>query len=708
MKTSKYIIGAALIFATAMTSCHDDEQLLGGEGRLYISATLNSDTKVNSRATVEEYSKTCQIFISNAKGVVREYTGIENVPAEGIRLISGHYVAEAFAGDSVPASFDDRFFKGLEQFDITRGNTTNVNLVCKIANTAVSVNYANNIDEILSDYSLTVGHSGGSLTWQGRDTRCGYFMMTPKQKDLEYTITGSKPDGTTYTRKGVIENAKPSTEYILNIKCSDSSEQIGGGFFTIEIEERPIVVNSEVIIALSPDINGYDFDIDQSIVAEQGKAGRRSVMVYGSSALTHVVLSSDVLATKNGIGGSDVDLMGMTDDVKTALANAGINAIYHYDAEAGTSWIKINFEEALLNSLEEDTYTFGIHATDANGKESTATFTLVVSNAPVAANDIVESNVWASHATITGTILRDCTNPVLRYRQSGETAWAVASTNVSDKTMTATLSGLTPGTTYEYSVAADDFSSTEVKRFTTEEALQLPNAGFENWSTNSKGAYLIYGDGQNMFWDSGNHGSMKMNKNVTVPSGDKKHSGNYSIQLNSQFVGVGALGKFAAGNVFVGEYLGTNGTNGILGWGRTFASRPTALKGYIHYTPVAVTSEGTGLSKGDMDQGIIYIAILDGSVTKTYDGKNYPIIVKTKEQEFFSKDDSNVIAYGELIITEATAGSDMVEFTIPLKYVKNDVKAVHIAIVASASRYGDYFVGGSGSTMYLDDLQLVY
>ncbi len=109
-----------------------------------------------------------------------------------------------------------------------------------------------------------------------------------------------------------------------------------------------------------------------------------------------------------------------------------------------------------------------------------------------------------------------------------------------------------------------------------------------------------------------------------------------------------------------------------------------------------------------MDQGIIYIAVLDGSIVKDYEGKNYPVVIKTKEKEFFSKDDSNVIAYGELVLTEATAGTDMVEFNIPLEYVKTDAKSVYVMIVGSASRYGDYFAGGNGSTMFLDDLELVY
>ena len=48
------------------------------------------------------------IWISNSKGVVRKYNGIDEVPVGGFPLLTGSYVAEAWAGDSVPASFTDR------------------------------------------------------------------------------------------------------------------------------------------------------------------------------------------------------------------------------------------------------------------------------------------------------------------------------------------------------------------------------------------------------------------------------------------------------------------------------------------------------------------------------------------------------------------------------------------------------------------------
>lgn len=49
------------------------------------------------------------------------------------------------------------------------------------------------------------------------------------------------------------------------------------------------------------------------------------------------------------------------------------------------------------------------------------------------------------------------------------------------------------------------------------------------------------------------------------------------------------------------------------------------------------------------------------------------------------------------------------KFTIPLEYKTIEKPDdMYIIIVASSSKYGDYFTGSTGSIMYLDDLELVY
>lgn len=48
------------------------------------------------------------------------------------------------------------------------------------------------------------------------------------------------------------------------------------------------------------------------------------------------------------------------------------------------------------------------------------------------------------------------------------------------------------------------------------------------------------------------------------------------------------------------------------------------------------------------------------------------------------------------------------QFTIDLKYRDLTRKPKYIIVVASASKYGDFFTGSESSVMLIDDFELVY
>ena len=725
MKKLKYFM-AATVATLALAGCSDDTYSLEGEGTVTLRATINNDVKVVSRTmTQQELSEKCNIWISKTGlGLVRKYEGIDNIPTGGIPLTGGDYVAEAWTGDSVPASFDDKYYKGLSTFTVTPGSAEQVEVVCRVANVVVSVAYDEGVAEVLSDYTFTVAHTRGELTFEGDDTRKGYFMMPNGVTDLTYTLRGKKADGTEYVRSGSIPAVKPTTEYAVTVRCSTSEEEIGGGFLTIEIDENELLVEDEIVIATAPEITGYQFDITSPVYAEEGAVGRRSVWVLASSAIKSVVLESALLndGTHMSIGGNDVDLVTAASSVLDAIKAGGITVAYPWDGTDNKK-MKISLETALLNTLSNGTYTFTFTATDESNRTSRATLTIEVSDAKTAPQPVVTTGTdfSARTATLRGVVLKEGVESVgFEYRVKGTGTWTpvegvVASRSLAVGTVfTAYITGLEPGTTYEYRTTSDGIAAMAAMELTTEEALQLPNSGFEGWCTvkeERKDVTMLYASGDNMFWDSGNHGSAKMSKMVTTADATYRHGGSYSAKLASQWVGVGAIaGKFAAGNAFIGEYLGTDGTDGILGFGRPFTGRPVALKGYLRYEPVAITHrDGDAPAeyvKGDMDRAIIYIALLDDH-TDSYNGKNYPVIIKTKTRQLFDKNSEHVIAYGELIIN-ATEGSGMVEFNIPLEYTRTDLRPTYIMCTMSASKGGDYFTGGNGSNLWVDDLELVY
>jgi hypothetical protein len=698
MKFSK-LTSLTLPAILLLTGCASQEEE-AGEGTLQLRTAISASVQQATRSSADLESQ-AMVWISNSKGLIRRYDGLANVPSE-IALNSGSYIAEAWAGDSVAASFDTRYFRGSKAFDIQANQVTSVELTCRIANVVTSVNYASDVDQVLKGYTLTVSSATGSLQFEGRDDRKGYFMMSGSDSHLTYTLSGIKFDGTAYEQTGTIDDVKPATEYAVNISRSavGDSDQ-GGAFFKISIDATTIDHSEEVVITLAPSIEGDDFDIAEPIVGETGKMAAHEVHIAGATALQSVKINSTVT--------SEVELLSASDATIKTLAGKGIDWKYAYQEADDRSSMRLTFGSIFTSALPEGESAVEITATDVAGKSTTATLQFTISDAPVVTADVNDVDIWATSATLQATILKadQTAGAGFKYRAKGSSDWKTVSATVGTTHFTAAVSGLSAATTYEYVATTSAYTSTIVKTFTTEEAAQLPNGDFETWYLSTP--YLLAADSDSRFWDSGNHGSAKMSKNITTPATDIKHGGQYSACLSSQFVGMLGIGKFAAGNAFVGEYLATDGTDGILGFGRPFTSRPTSLSGYVRYVPQSVSySSLTDMPTGSMDQGIIYIAVLDAT-TESYGGQSFPFVIKTKssEQRLFDKDDARVLAYGEKVFTAATDGDGMVQFNIPLTYNRRDVKAVHILVVCSASRYGDYFTGGP-SVMYIDDFQLNY
>lgn len=735
MKKIKNIFAPAALFAAslmALCSCSDEipYDTGDGEGRLIIKTSISNDVKGSvsrgSRAGVtdDELAAKTLIWISNSKGVVRKYNGIGEVPAQGVWLLADNYVAEAWAGDSVPASFEDKHFKAREEFSIGGGETRQLNLECKIANVVVVVDYDESVRDLVSECVFEAGHKAGKLIYEGLEAsgKPGYFMMPSFDKNISYTFTAKNNlnDGAV-TKHGAIENAKPGHKYTVHISQGDPSvSEFGGALFDIEVDETEIEVAEVIEIQMEPVITGLTHDISQPIVSTGGAFDECRLWVQSTSHIEYVEVECPAFTAYLGEGQTKFGVLSMSDEVRQKLEGYGFSysLITHKNDPENPQFeeMKLRFNENFLSIFAEGEHTVTITVHDANNLTGVAHVTFTSAKMQLDPLPSASPAVWADRVTLTATILNpDATNAAIEWRRLGSQQWnratqaaAPAARAEAGTTITATVTGLTAGTTYEYRAVCDGYES-KPYTFSTEAATQLPNAGFEEWDTSSK-AYLVYAKGGTMFWDSGNHGSSTMNKNVTVPATDKKHSGTYSAKLESQFVGIGTIGKFAAGNLFVGKYLATQGTDGVLGWGRAFTSRPKALRGYVHYTPAAITDKADNAPdeyvKGEMDRGIIYIAIVDNTKT-AYNSESWPCVVETKTTKLFDKNGSNVIAYGEKVFEGATSGSDMVPFEITLDYRTEDVKACNIILTISASKGGDYFTGGP-SVMYVDDLELVY
>lgn len=349
-------------------------------------------------------------------------------------------------------------------------------------------------------------------------------------------------------------------------------------------------------------------------------------------------------------------------------------------------------------------------------------------------------NPWTTEAYVKSTGVAGMENG-FQYRKLGADVW----TDVPESDITsdggsflAHIKNLEPETAYEV-LAYCGTDRTNPVSFTTYSAPQMPNSSFEYSSlVAGQNFYKFYDPNCGVegvttkFWASGNGdeestgllpGSVAA---ITVPDNVDKVDGNWSVRAQSmEVMGI----KLAAGNLFTGRFVKTEGTNGgVVNFGRPWTTRPTAIRLWCKYTTgklgkYAGTAAGMTLSESDYDRAQIKVALGTWN-PRTYGGDNEsPVQINTTKEntfvDFYNDTKGGTIANGDIVIyhdgydinrggkkTEDTGVWK--EYTIPIVYNDMDVIPTHIIISCSASQYGDYFVGSTSSRLWLDDFELIY
>lgn len=737
---SIYKIFFGTCLAISLQSCISEEPFAaGGEGTLTLNTEIRGNVVRTRAIAADELTalrNKCVVYIENEKGLIRKYKGLDNIPAEGIKLRTGSYVAEAWSGDSVSASFSSKFYRGYQKFDMNEG-ANSLTLRCNIANVIVSVDPAS-LGVNLTDLKVTYWHSRGELVFDKdniADAK-GYFMMPNADKNLNYKIEGKKSSGEAYEKTGVIENVQRAHEYVLTISEEDAPVTEGGALIRITIADIP-VIEEDVEIFTAPAIQGVGYDIEGQVVSKDRNFKDTQVYIRGYFGLGSVLMNvSDNFADL----GSGLNLTEGSS--QTELSSKGIKVERRLSTDAASTLeggevlvdeLYVTFTKAFLDALPESDMEYKITFEATDGRHNVSTGSLRIANseaaeeikAPVQTGAAPDPEnepmaVLSKSAILTGYVTsEDAKNYGIKYRKQGETAWnevPAKSTARGVRTpFSVTVTGLEPSTTYEYTAYAEGYDKEDIQAFTTEGVFTIPNAGMEEWGTYkgtssmslANGKDITFpGTGTRTFWDSGNPGAAAANNILTEPATDMFHSGTKSAKLTSKECGMFGINKFAAGNLFAGEYTKTDGTDGVLSFGRPYdGSHPTKLTLYANYRPAVGSGKGVNseyIGEGQLDQAQIYVAL-----------STEPVEIRTKSsnQKLFNPKDPCILAYGQVTWTESFGPDGALQkVEIPLEYYESakTSKPTHIIIVCSASKYGDYFSGGPGSVMYLDDFELVY
>ncbi len=715
------------------TSCSKDQtDPIAGEGCLALNIELPDEealatlgigrtSRADGEGEIYDPTEHSTLRIYNAEGgLLRRYEPAKTCP-DFLYLIAGSYKAVYRSSDETIATWDHLTYAGEQEFQIEAHQTRSLTLQCPIVNSAVKVIFDATIAEkmvegyeafvcISDDFSYSDAASGAVPTLRYDRDRTGFFLMPEGSLKLSWGFRGTLRESgqvvssnSTTSRREIVP--EPGKLYSLRFQYSNTPDGTLAGI-NVQVEEEGDILSSDIFFSPQPTFTGQGFSIG-SVVGYTG--ADLKIDVAALSTLKQVAVAVNGTSYPLFADGAPVAADGLS------FAAAG-------DGSSGVITLSAAFIERLGGGIHE----FDLSASDADGEGRQKARIAVTGLSAVTAADC---DLWLNRATLRAVVTDNAaSNVAIRYRKEGAADWTtITATKGADFTYTALVtptwnesrnennhtvytlkSGIAANTAYEYRLVVDGREIGAVGRFTTSTTQTVPYGDMED------DTIPCFGDSNanSTSWGSGNIRSLA--PNLCKPATFAGMGGAQCARLQA----ASQVGMLAAGNLFLGTFA-RSGMNGTVGFGQPYdwQARPAALAFKLHATLGKVNANKSGadagpLAEGAQDIASVYVAVVDWNARHgVTSGVGSPSGIWSPANGPDAVTEGKILGYGILDITGSTAGSEMVEQTIPIHWYDRENRPTGnytIVIACSTSKYGDNMNGCTSNTLYVDDFEWVY
>lgn len=720
----------AALFGVLFTACSEEENL-SQTGKTGFLVSLAEDVKVESRKTPEELDGplTSQFHLT----ITRQSDGMKIYDASYTdQLISaseGLYTLEATYGNNPVLALDAPYYAGsVEDQEVAKGETTNVEMTCKVANALASVVFSDEgaykFADQFSECGVEVWVAGNSTTINGDKSAYYRAGSTPT-----FFFKGTLKDGGEEVRQS-LTNAKfenPAT-FAAGAHCVITLK-IGAVVPGVKIEISKVEVN-EVTVSETipmkwlpkPKVTATGFDSNNTLAFVETEQKQAALNLDLSSALQDIkfkfnfedeqfaslekekeyLLSTDKETIEQALGitlpsigdkPESIDLSGLIAKLQT---NAGVptNNSIEIDVQANNRW-----------------------SSDAIEGESTPNLKYALTcNKPEFSIAVQPGNVWTKTFTIDEPTITAGNAEVLNERlvyqykekDAGDDAWQTCSGGLEQ-----VFSDAPENKAYQVRAFYREGIVSDVVDITLETPAQLPNSDMEEWRTEPGDEFRVsddwgtkrtyykfypYNDGATDIWWATNN-QRSQDGNIVLGLGHPvafapcvsysesiKHGDNRSALIYTSGHGDGSNSTgevIYEENAFAGSlFVGKDNTTG-----HSFTVRPTSFKFWYKYIPK------------NSDTFKVYIELKNGD---------------------------EIIASGTFIPEAISSETDWIEEEIALDYGDSPKTATYIYVQFlsttktsfaesdfdrdksfSFPMMSDWHVH-MGSMLYIDDLSLIY
>lgn len=746
----KYNSLLSVCLMTALLFSCKTSEVEGIEGTTEVTFSLATDGthhKVKSELAADYIPEvddfTVEVFKQEGSKDKRLYRDTyPNSKDKAIKLNAGSYYMLAYHGNALGVGFGKEYayFQAKEPFQISADQRkVSVSATAKLYNVKVAMNYG---ADLLKDYpnfliTLATDKEGakGTLSYTKNDAAKEGFIPAGT---LTFTLFQDKsqvnanPDENGNIkviafRKTITVEPNDFITLTVNTKPAEGKLTVG-----IEIDKETetvtdnVEINSTYVSTEAPIVTLGDKLASTLKFHEDEDLTGALVSLKSAAGYSHVYLdfNSPYLVSKGLISG--LDLMKMDEATKAKMDKLGITTT---EMGPDVKFAAVDFSGLSQKvKYEADPFdaTFNVRVVDNNGNTVTsAPFTIKIQKLTAQVN-VAEANAFArSFRGVTMTVNKGTASKFALQYRTGDGDWTTVNPeSIEGNTLNfAKIGGsLLPETAYQFRSIYDN-NAAEVSDnvvVTTEAAAQVGNAGFEEWTTETIKISVEAAKDRELDWylpysnnsdsnNSDNWWAVTSKRSIvtnilgttetcvksfpTVAYSPQEFTqGNINISAHVYSVNVGKYNTDLTPNsmfghddkTYVGElFIGTADDSGNHSSdGHSFASRPDKFSFKYKYTPV----------------------------------KNEKFYV-----EIFFKDASGNVIFSK-VDNDGPSSSAWATYTCDINWedIHKKVSSIYISFKSTSSSSpdkinrstievaGNNFTGHFGSSLYIDDIQMIY
>lgn len=263
MKLLKYsLFGASLLLGLA--SCEMKEELWGEEqnngatGLLALALNVDDSTnKINTKAdSGDEEINQFPVIIYDSKGeVVKSYESYSDVE-ELIELQVGNYSVEAHSPGEFLSQMSEPYFGGTEPLEIKEGIKSNAEVVCKMQNLPVKINYDATFLAAFTEWTITVSDGASNILTFTNENPTGstiYWKLGENVTQITVQIVATTTSGEQVSIKNYYTKENADEDY-----TGDKPFFEGGDMLDIYFTEEKSDAKPGVQIGIKVDITFAD------------------------------------------------------------------------------------------------------------------------------------------------------------------------------------------------------------------------------------------------------------------------------------------------------------------------------------------------------------------------------------------------------------------------------------------------------------------